>query len=94
MPKRWTREEDEILLRYHGVGADFVATHDLGRPSGSGSRRMAHLTKSGARFHFAAMMLQDIEFEVAAGRGGYGYADLVPYWEQEMAIGMAAIRKT
>lgn len=94
MSKRWTREEDEMILRYHGVGADFVATHDLGRPSGAGSRRLAHLTKSGARFHFAAMMLQYIEFEVATGRGCYGYADLLQYWEQEMAIGIAAIRKT
>lgn len=68
MAKRWTSEEDSLILAFHEVGADFVAFHDLGRPEGAGERRLKKLTESGARRHFAEAMLHLLEFDRLAGR--------------------------
>ena len=84
MSKRWTAEEDEFLLTYHGVGADFVASHDLGRPHGAGERRLKKLTESGARVAFAKMVLAQGEFNLLAGREGWAYAGEMLRWENEV----------
>jgi hypothetical protein len=91
MSKRWTAEEDGFLLTYHGVGADFVASHDLGRPDGAGERRLKKLTESGARVAFAKMVLADIEFNSLAGRKSWNDAQETLRWENEVnesALGM------
>jgi hypothetical protein len=88
MSGRWTYEEDEFLLRWHNVGADFVAYHDLNRAMGAGSRRMEKLTKSGARKLFAEMKLKQIEFEEAVGRHRAKFSCITgehekEYWRKE-----------
>lgn len=46
MAKRWTEREDKFLLFYGpAVGYDRVASHDLHREPGTGSRRAAWLKK-------------------------------------------------
>jgi hypothetical protein len=30
MSKRWTMKDDMFLVEFHGVGANYVADHDLG----------------------------------------------------------------
>ena len=56
MGKRWTEDEDSFLLTYCGIGADFIASHDLGRPDGAGGRRLSKLISTGAAEHFAIAM--------------------------------------
>ncbi len=44
--KRWSDHDDRFLVFYGAaVGYDFVASHDLGRPKGAGTRRMRWLRK-------------------------------------------------
>ena len=67
---KWTRDEDEFLLFYHiclgpdGTGADFVASHDLGKPDGEGSKRLNELTQSGERAEFARLQLDELKSQV------------------------------
>ena len=88
MAKRWVQDEDEFLLCHHGMGADFIAFHDLGRPPNTkaGTRRLQHLTKTGARSAYARMMLANIDFQV---RAGHASSDNVEhekkYWLEELA---------
>lgn len=92
MAKRWTHDEDAFLLTwYRAAGADYIASHNLGRPNGAGSRRMAALTKSGARLHFARMMLCKIEFESAAGREPSDVKAEMAKWEREEQIALCAM---
>jgi hypothetical protein len=81
---RWTYEEDEFLLRWHNIGPDFIAYHDLDRAMGAGSRRMKKLTETGARKLFAEMKLKQIEFEETVKRTGH---DLLAFekehWREE-----------
>lgn len=45
--KRWTEKHDRFLAFYGlAVGYNFVASHDLGRPAGAGTRRMRWLRKN------------------------------------------------
>ena len=71
MAKRWTREEDKFLMTYWGIGPDFIASHDLGRPHGAGSRRMAKLKKSGALEFFIKIRIMEIQLDVLCGRPCY-----------------------
>lgn len=92
MSKRWTSDEDAFLLEHHGaVGADFLASHDLGRPDGAGSRRLAALTKSGARLAFARMRKARAEFDYCAGRFRDEYADEMDRWEREENDALSAM---
>ncbi len=69
MSARWTSDEDAFLLLWHWtVGADYVASRDLNRPDGAGSRWLRALTKSGARRQFAQATLHMMEFDRLAGR--------------------------
>lgn len=47
MSKRWTHKDDLFLVRFHEVGADYVASHDLGFAKGAGSKRLAKLKETG-----------------------------------------------
>lgn len=86
MGKRWTAEEDEMLLRHHhAVGADFVATHDLGRPEGAGSRRLKFLTDTGARAAFIRAMIEIARFDILAGRGRISLVDMEADCREELA---------
>ncbi len=68
MAKRWTENEDAMLLEYaDGVGADFIASHDLGRPNGAGSKRYDHLIKSGAAAFYAQGRANQWEYILRAG---------------------------
>jgi hypothetical protein len=91
MAKKWTPDEDAFLLRWHGIGADFVASHDLGRPDGAGSRRLAKLLKSGAALKFAEMKLSQIEFEFLAGHLSSTGRSGFKYWEDEARAAFAAM---
>lgn len=91
MSKRWTAEEDAFLLTYHKIpgGADFVASHDLGRPHGAGSRRLKKLTESGARLAFEEAQLLWLRFEIAAGRPPHFVEEEIERWEQDIAETLA-----
>ncbi len=48
MAKRWKIENDIFLVSYEGVGADYVANHDLGfQGKKAGSERINKLKESG-----------------------------------------------
>lgn len=47
MSKRWTIKDDQFLAEYHEVGADFIASHDLGFADGAGTKRIAKLKEAG-----------------------------------------------
>lgn len=75
MGKRWNPQDDEFLLAWHdAAGADWVATHDLGRPKGAGTRRLRQLDKSGATLAYLDRELLHIDFMWKAG-----------YWNDEEA---------
>jgi hypothetical protein len=48
MSKRWTYEEDSFLHAYFDAVGDYAGTHDLGRPKGAATKRVAHLKATGA----------------------------------------------
>jgi hypothetical protein len=82
MAKRWDCDEDAFLLRWHKIGPEFIASHDLGRPESSGPRRLRHLTQSGARYAFARSQISLAQFERLAGRPWpCGETD---HWEEEI----------
>lgn len=94
MTRRWTEEEDHFLLTWaDAAGADFVAQHDLGRPWGAGSRRLNALNENGASRHFAAMMIERLHFELAAGRGKrHEYQHELHRWEAKHAEALSLVR--
>lgn len=48
MSKRWTYKDDDFLVRYHEIGADYIADHDLGfKAKGAGTRRLSQLRETG-----------------------------------------------
>lgn len=48
MSKRWTIEDDEFLAAYHEIGADYVASHDLGHHGkGAGVKHIKRLKETG-----------------------------------------------
>lgn len=47
MSKRWTLKDDHFLVRYHEIGADYVASHDLGFKKGAGTKRVKALKAAG-----------------------------------------------
>jgi hypothetical protein len=48
MPKKWKIENDKFLVFHEGVGANYVANHDLGFQSkNAGLDRIAKLKESG-----------------------------------------------
>ena len=48
MSKRWTMKDDMFLVEYHGVGANYVADHDLGfKGRNVGEKRVAKLKAAG-----------------------------------------------
>ena len=85
MIARWTPEEDHFLLTHHGMGADFVASHDLGKPDGAGSRRLRKLTQSGAKLAFAELMVAEIKYFAAAGHLKSRYDLDTSRWDAEIA---------
>lgn len=91
MAKRWSVSEDSFLLDYHGVGADFIASHDLGRPNGAGSRRLRFLSASGAREAYLRMKLAELDFMAATNRVGELDATMREVLEAEHAEALAAI---
>lgn len=48
MAKRWSLKEDTFLHAYFPAIGDLVGTHDLGRPAGAATRRVALLKQTGA----------------------------------------------
>lgn len=48
MSKRWTYKDDDFLVRYHEISADYIASHDLGfKTKGAGERRLKLLRETG-----------------------------------------------
>lgn len=48
MAKRWTLEDDIFLYQFHEMGADFIASHDLGHHGkGAGTARVKLLRAMG-----------------------------------------------
>lgn len=90
MSARWTPDEDAFLLHWEGVGADYVASHDLSRPDGAGSRRLKHLYSTGARKHWLVSEIARLRFERAAGhvRGAMAHealSDSLRHLQAELA---------
>jgi hypothetical protein len=48
MSKRWTFEEDLFLASYFEAVGDMCGWHDLGRPKGAATKRVAKLRETGA----------------------------------------------
>jgi hypothetical protein len=46
--KRWTFKEDLFLHEFFDAIGDYVGTHDLGRPRGAATKRVAFLRATGA----------------------------------------------
>ena len=67
MAKPWTEKEDALLMLNEGIGPDFVARHDLGRPDGAGSARLKKLIASGAAHEFARAMLHLENYRLLSG---------------------------
>lgn len=45
---RWNLQKDIFLVTYHGIGADFIAEHDLGfKTKGAGEKRVTELKRTG-----------------------------------------------
>lgn len=48
MPKKWKIENDQFLIAYEGMGANFIANHDLGFQSkDAGVNRIKKLKETG-----------------------------------------------
>lgn len=47
MTKRWTMKDDQFLAEFHEIGADFIASHDLGFADGAGEKRITKLKEAG-----------------------------------------------
>ena len=48
MSKRWTQKDDLFLHEFFDAVGDFIGPHDLGRPIGAATKRVAHLRSCGA----------------------------------------------
>lgn len=48
MSRPWRYEDDEFLVSYFDSVGDYIGEHDLGRPKGAATRRVAHLKATGA----------------------------------------------
>ena len=48
MAKRWTLQEDQFLAAHFEAVGDWIGQHDLGRPAGAATKRVAALKASGA----------------------------------------------
>jgi hypothetical protein len=46
--KAWQKYEDQFLFAYYPAVGDYVGTHDLDRPKGAATQRVAFLKKCGA----------------------------------------------
>ena len=80
--KRWNPNDDEMLLAYHdAAGANFIASHDLGRPHGAGARRLRQLDKSGATLAYIDRELMHVDF---MRRAGYWDDDEARYYREEL----------
>lgn len=68
MSRRWTAEEDELLIRYAPeVPAGFIAEHDLGRSWDAGVKRFKHLQKTQADITLLQSLILGIEARLLAG---------------------------
>jgi len=84
----WTDDEDAFLLTWEGIGADFVASHDLGRADGAGTARMRKLIASGAAEKFAQAQKLICEYRLLAGLCRSAFAqeatqDDAEQWEEK-----------
>jgi hypothetical protein len=64
---RWTENEDAFLLRWHMIGMEMIAKHDLARPVSSVKRRFKYLTETGARRCMAEMFVSRADYLVKSG---------------------------
>ncbi len=68
MAKGWNEAEDGFLLTFaDAVGAERVATHDLSKPAGAGTKRLAHLIETGAAAFYAQQQFSRCEYMLRAG---------------------------
>ena len=70
----WSEADDAFLLEFHGVGANFVASHDLGRADGAGEARLKKLIDTGAAHEFACAMAHMNRFRELAGHARASFA--------------------
>lgn len=76
------------------AGADFVASHDLGRPNGAGSRRMRHLDKTGASVLFATARLANVDWLEAAGHVAPEWAEQErDFWNRNLASALMRVAR-
>lgn len=67
MSKRWTMEEDLFLFAYFDAVGDYAGTHDLGRPAGAATKRVARLKETGAWPALAAREEAETAYRHALG---------------------------
>lgn len=80
MSKRWKIDDDLFLVRFQELGADFIASHDLGfHGKGAGERRIAKLKYTGVYDLIIAAQKADTEMRCAHTLA-FG-----PEWAKEIA---------
>jgi len=67
MAKRWKFEEDSFLHAYFDAVGDMVGWHDLGRPKGAATKRVAALKASGAWDALTRMKAARHEYDTLTG---------------------------
>ena len=61
MSRRWTLEEAAFLVRFFDAVGDYVGTHDLNRPKGAATNRVAKLKTTGAWDSLVARHVADYQ---------------------------------
>ena len=80
MSKRWSLDDDRFLVRYHAIGADYVASHDLGfKSKGAGTARIAKLKEAGVFDKIVAHLKAETEM-LCAHTIAFG-----PEWAKDIA---------
>lgn len=80
MKRRWNLQDDQFLTEHHEVGADFVASHDLGfHGKGAGTKRLEKLKETGVFDKMVAYREARIEMQIAWSLA-FG-----PAWAKEIA---------
>ena len=81
--RHWSYEDDEFLISYFDAVGDYVGTHDLGRPKGAATRRVAQLKKCGAWDALIRKQQLEAKAGIASLRAELDYAKALGYSIEE-----------
>ena len=85
MARHWKLEDDGFLVAYFDSVGDYIGVHDLGRPKGAATRRVADLKKSGAWDALVRMQQVHNRANIASLRAELEYARAVG-WDVEPSV--------